>query len=684
MVKNTILLLFMLASISAFSQNRDTICGFDAYIAHSDVEAVEAMLQKASQKYGLSSQAKTNHDSIKVVPIVVHVIHLGGTENISEAQVLSQIQVLNEDFGKLEGTNGDGDGVDTRVRYCLANIDPAGNCTNGIVRLNTPLSNHQTYQRSLLKELSFWDNTRYLNIYVVKTINGNVGGYSSFPGGPADEDGIVVRHSLFGNTGTATGSGRTSSHELGHWLGLYHTFNNGCGTDPCTDGDYICDTPPQAAPSFSCTTLNTCSNDVPNLPDLKENYMNYTPDNCQDMFTQGQHDRIQATLDTLRPYIWTPENLVSTGCDSNYVAPELCAVVADLVTLTPEVCTGNSIYFIDKSLNGATSWTWSFPGGVPSSSTQQNPTVTYSDVGTYAVTLAVANANSSDLVEMTDLITVSIPGTGDPLYFSEDFDLGIYPPSTIEINNLDGGITWVLDSVASVSGQYSIKIDNLINTNYGSSDEMILPYLDFTTADPDSAVYMSFHWAYAKSDPSFSDELLVLISTDCGVNYDQVFYRTHSTLTSAPLHTTPFIPDSSQWRSAHIPLDLYQSESFVQLKFVNVTDGGNNLYIDNIYVGDGSGGFITGLVHPSAATKLTLYPNPSSGSATLQFSLTSQSAVGIEVYSILGQRIESMDKKVLAPGPHRMLLNTSTYPAGTYIIKVRANNTQAHIKLLVE
>jgi hypothetical protein len=131
-------------------------------------------------------------------------------------------------------------------------------------------------------------------------------------------------------------------------------------------------------------------------------------------------------------------------------------------------------------------------------------------------------------------------------------------------------------------------------------------------------------------------------------------------------------------------LDLYQSESFVQLKFVNVTDGGNNLYIDDIYVGDGSGGFITGLDHPSAATKLTLYPNPSSGSATLQFSLTSQSAVGIEVYSILGQRIEIMDKKVLATGPHRMLLNTSTYPAGTYIIKVRANNTQAHIKLLVE
>jgi len=128
-----------------------------------------------------------------------------------------------------------------------------------------------------------------------------------------------------------------------------------------------------------------------------------------------------------------------------------------------------------------------------------------------------------------------------------------------------------LDSLASVSGNYSIKINNLINTNYGSSDELVLPYFDLTSSDPDSNVYMSFKWAYAKSDPTFSDELLVLLSTDCGVNFTQVFYRTQTALVTGPTQTTPFIPDSTQWKSAFILLNNYRTSTYVQLKIVNVT-----------------------------------------------------------------------------------------------------------------
>ncbi|HAD97885.1 MAG TPA: PKD domain-containing protein, partial [Cryomorphaceae bacterium] len=338
-IKNTCFIaLLALSSFSLFSQN--TIpCYFDQYTNNKSLQAAEGKIQAALQKKLASAFKKESSDSVRTIPVVVHIIHNGGPENISDAQVQSQIQILNEDYGKMPGTNGDGNGVDTKVRFCLANKDPYGNCTNGIVRVNSPLTNHQSYQRALLKELSFWDNTRYLNIYIVKSINGNVGGYSSFPGGPPAEDGVVVRHNLFGNTGTApSGVGRTTTHELGHWFGLYHTFNNGCGTDTCSDGDYVCDTPPQALPSYNCSTKNTCSNDVPDKNDQKENYLNYTPGTCQNMFTNGQRKRIQATLDTIRTQIWQPANLVATGCDSNYVAPSVCPVTADFVTLTTDIC----------------------------------------------------------------------------------------------------------------------------------------------------------------------------------------------------------------------------------------------------------------------------------------------------------------------------------------------------------
>ncbi len=670
----------LLCSNSLFSQDV-TPCFFDQYTNKKHLAHVEQQIQAAIWRNSTHNSSRTSHD-VFMIPIVVHIIHEGGFENISDAQVESQIQILNEDYGKMTGTNGDGNGVDTHVRFCLANKDPSGNCTNGIVRIKSPLANHQSYQRALLKELSFWDNDRYLNIYVVKNINGNVGGYSSFPGGPPDEDGVVVRHNLFGNTGTASsGVGRTTTHELGHWLGLYHTFNNGCGSDLCTDGDYVCDTPPQAAPSFNCATFNTCSNDVPDVNDLKENYLNYTPGTCQNMFTKGQSKRIEATLTTIRRQIWSSSNLISTGCDSIYSAP--CSLVADFVTLTTEICIANSVYFMDRSLNKPTNWKWTFMGGNPATSTDQNPTVTYNSVGSYAVKLVVSDSTGSDSLETSSYITVNLPGRGDPLSFKENFDRGIYPPSTLTINNLDGGITWELDSMASVSGNYSLKINNLINTNYGSSDELILPHFDLGTAHPDSNVYMSFKWAYAKSDPTFSDEMLVLVSTDCGLNYSQVFYRTQAALATGPTQTTPFIPDSTQWKDAVISLNSYRNNSYVQLKIINVTDGGNNLYIDNIYVGDGSTATTSVSEKSDMSGFVVLYPNPNMGNSTFAFSLDRQRKVKIEVYSMQGQLVKSINEGAMIRGTHRVNISAAGLKQGVYFVRLTMGAIEKTVQMVI-
>lgn len=684
MKKTISIIILTLILFQGFSQQTKVYqpCFFDETINNKkSLLETEQKIQAAIRKKLSVSFKKASSDSTRIIPVVVHIIHDGGTENISEAQVQSQIQILNEDYGKLPGTNGDGNGVDTKVRFCLAKKDPNGNCTNGIVRIKSSLTNHQTYQRALLKELSFWDNTRYLNIYVVKNINGNVAGYSSFPGGPSSEDGVVVRHNYFGNTGTASSSlGRTISHELGHWFGLYHTFNNGCGINVCTDGDYVCDTPPQASPSYNCNTLNTCSNDNPDLNDLKENYMNYTPDACKDMFTAGQKQRIQATLDTIRTQIWTNTNLLVTGCDSNYIAPPNCPAIADFVTLTPEICVGNSVYFMDRSLNNPYSWQWSFPGGTPSVSSSQNPTVTYNSTGTYTVKLVVTDSTGSDSLEVAGYITVSQPGIGNSLSYSEDFDLGIYPPSSLTIINYDGGVTWELDSMASVSGNYSIKINNLINTNYGSSDELVLPYFDLTSSDPDSNVYMSFKWAYAKSDPTFSDELLVLLSTDCGVNFTQVFYRTQTALVTGPTQTTPFVPDSTQWKDAFILLNNYRTSTYVQLKIVNVTDGGNNLYLDNIYVGDGITA-ITSVQETGLETNFSVYPNPSTGQINIKFSEKEVGNVKITFTDISGKVL--INELISVNNTYPKVYSLANFSNGIYFISVEANGIKTTQKIIM-
>jgi len=122
---------------------------------------------------------------------------------------------------------------------------------------------------------------------------------------------------------------------------------------------------------------------------------------------------------------------------------------------------------------------------------------------------------------------------------------------------------------------------------------------------------MSFKWAYAKSDPTYSDEMIVLLSTDCGQTFNQVFYRSQNALATGPVQTTPFIPDSTQWKSAFVYLEPYRDESNVLVKIVNVTDGGNNLYIDDIYIGDGNDPVIPAAIKSThTLQEVSLYPNP--------------------------------------------------------------------------
>lgn len=678
-MKTSLSFIFLLSAAGLMAQQTPP-CWFDTYQRQNQsfIQNAETIIRNAAHT---DNASRASHN-IKIIPVVVHVIHNGGVENISDAQIQSQIDVLNEDFRKIAGTNGDGNGVDTEIEFCLAKISPDGHCTNGIVRVQSTLTNHLTYQRAMLKQLSYWDNTRYLNMYVVKSINGGSGiaGYSSFPGGPPDEDGIVVRYNYFGRTGTiATGSnGRTTTHEISHWFGLYHTFNNGCGTDTCTDGDYICDTPPAANPNYGCPTINSCSNDFPDVNDQIANYTDYSNDACKNMFTAGQKTRMDATLNTFRTQIWSAANVTATGCDTNFIPPVVCSPLADFTALTTNICVGSSIIFYNRSLNNPTNYQWIFAGGNPAISTVANPVISYSSPGTYDVTLIVSDSTGTDTLELFNYINVSVPVAGMPDTWGDDFENGNFPTNGLTIDNPDGGITWERTTDAAYEGTASARIQNLINTNYGQSDALLLPRIDFTALP--TPIKLGFKWAYARSDANYSDELIVLVSNDCGTTWTQKFYRTGNGLASGPTQTTLFIPNSSQWKTANIDLTSYSTSDHVDIKIVNVTDGGNALYIDSLKLGDFDFSTLLSSVSDfEERSNLLLFPNPAQTTLTVKLANNnSQNINEIDIINLVGERILQL-KNINAT---ETTLNTSQLPNGLYFLSVMSNGKYTQLKFI--
>ena len=282
-------------------------------LAPSDID-FESWLAAKIEEFKSRRLANPNYRaSVISIPVVVHVIHNGdayGTgENIRDEQVLSQIQVMNEDFRRMAGSPGFGPGVDVEIEFCLAQTDPSGNFTTGIDRVNLNLASFdRTAVEGNLKPNTIWDPTQYLNMWTCRfsgDLNG-VLGYAQFPsnsgltglaanGGAATTDGVIMAYNAFGSSAIyPAGSylvpydrGRTTTHEVGHWLGLRHIWGDG----GCTVDDFCADTPVAGAANFGCPTGTDSCPTSPGLDQI-QNYMDYTDDTCMDRFTQNQKERI--------------------------------------------------------------------------------------------------------------------------------------------------------------------------------------------------------------------------------------------------------------------------------------------------------------------------------------------------------------------------------------------------------
>jgi hypothetical protein len=270
----------------------------------SKIAAIEAFTQniqknKSTTINGSGSSVGQVTNEI-TIPVVVHVVYNTSQQNISDQQIISQINVLNQDYNRLNADTNNTAPVfrpyaaNCGIHFELAKVDTAGYATSGIVRKHTSIIAFTIDDRiksSANGGDDAWDKDRYLNIWV-GNLNAGVLGYSSVVGGPKEDDGVVVMFNAFGVNGSAAApfnKGRTATHEIGHWLNLIHTW----GDADCGD-DKVADTPPQQTADRGCPSgvLISCNNG-PN-GDMYSNYMDFVNDDCMNIFTEGQRDRMLA------------------------------------------------------------------------------------------------------------------------------------------------------------------------------------------------------------------------------------------------------------------------------------------------------------------------------------------------------------------------------------------------------
>ena len=293
-LKNYIFLLAFLCLTVSSQAQRD--CGAMDYLQlqiQQDQQRIQNLnkIELHTQQYLRNRQ--DNLRSLITIPVVVHVVYNNAAENISDAQIYSQIQVLNEDFRRL---NNDADNTwsqasDIEIEFCLASVDPNGNATNGITRTSTTRTSFGTNDQVKFTSSGgkdAWPASDYLNIWVCD-ISGSILGYAQFPGGSPSTDGVVNDYQYFGTTGTATAPfnlGRTMTHEVGHYLNLRHIWGDGgCGVD-----DLVSDTPASDDANYGCALGHVSCGTT----DMVQNYMDYSDDACMNLFTEGQKSRMRA------------------------------------------------------------------------------------------------------------------------------------------------------------------------------------------------------------------------------------------------------------------------------------------------------------------------------------------------------------------------------------------------------
>jgi PKD repeat protein len=417
-----------------------------------------------------------------------------------------------------------------------------------------------------------------------------------------------------------------------------------------------------------------------------ENYMDYQWGYCTNIFTLGQYQRIDGALNGYRRNLWSSENLLATGVLEDN--PPECAPIADFFSTTQYVCAGTEVNFYNSSYNGtATTFNWTFTGGTPASSSIENPTIIYNTPGTYAVSLQVNNAQGNNSITKTNYIHVYSTTTNINAPVSESFE--VTPINNFMIIN-DTGSVWQINNGTGDSGSKSIYLQNFTCNTAGSIDEFVTPAYDLT-ALPSGHAKVSFRVAYVgkyvagtilTAADTIYDKLTVYTSNDCGKTWQNRLVKSGENLaTTSPLETE-FTPSSTaQWAefSFIIQAGVVNTMDNMRLKFSFYSNGGNNIYIDDIN--------ITSLSDINSQTlagnEIKLYPNPANSDTKINLELKNSYNVSIQLIDINGRLINDVLNNKMSVGSYDIDINNiGNLATGVYYVRVRLDNNETFLPLV--
>jgi hypothetical protein len=659
MRKNLLLGAFAVFGLSTtlVAQEKHFNCGnykeqtLKLWAEHPELEADYYHLLHKSKTTG---QNKSGDDTtVYTIPIVFHILHEYGSENITDAQVIDAVAILNEDYSNTNPDNNTAVApFDTvvgtaKIRFKLANLDPYGNCTNGIEHIYTHMANYGDD----FSKLHQWNRKEYLNVWVTNTIGSSgVAGYAYYPNSTEGNffwaDGIYILNDYIGSIGTSNpGSSRALTHEIGHWLSLSHTWGNNNENNVACGDDAALDTPEtKGSPTGVCNyNANTC-NDTDqgssgywpiDVQDQVQNYMDYSY--CSMMFTKMQVNQMRNTLNEETAYrnnLWVDSNLVLTlGSTDFNAAPVQCAPIADFHILKHMICVGDNATYKNDSYNGTVdTYAWSFPGGTPATSSSPNPTVTYAQPGFYSATLTVSNAAGSSTKTITNVVYASAPwvehngpyvenfNSGNDFWISQNPENNHAYFHRIPSNGVDNSACYMLNNWKDVSNAAQFSDDYFYYDRLGYSKDSL------TTASYDlsntTGVTVSFDYAYGTKGTSLdvvTEKLVVYSSRDCGKTWTQrKLIQDEDLLTVGYVGNNNFMPNNnSQWKTASFSYTPNSSDTKTRFRFAfTASDVSSNLFIDNFNV---SG--TLGIADANLGT-ISVSPNPVAAGSDLNIEVS--------------------------------------------------------------
>ncbi len=642
---------------------------------------------QAYLKHYLANNSNQKDDKVYIIPVVFHLVHQYGSENITDQQVLDAMEVLNRDF---RAVNPDTAQIvpafknligDAKIEFRLATIDPDGNCTTGIDRLVS----QSTHEGGDEARYNAWDYYKYFNIWICDNLGGAAGYSYAYD--------VAMRSDYMGRIGTAGEYGsRALTHEVGHWASLPHIWGNTApGTECGNDG--IDDTPITKGflpGSVACDKEQSVC--IPPIVENHQNYMDYAY--CQRMFTPGQVANMRARLNqpgSTYNSLWQSSNLSATGTDgtnNRYCKPEPA-----FYTNKDVVCLNMPVIFRDNSSVGLVqNRTWTFQDGTPATSTDVSQEVRFSTAGWKTVTLSVSNAKGTNTLTSTKAVFVSNASVAQSAPYLESFTDPNVIGDTWLVKNLEENQTaFEIVSNVGYTDKNCLKLNGSDSQNgktlkdgNGDIDIMISPAFNLAGKNGWQISYKISVASKTTNQAEMNETFKLEYTSNCGGAWLTYKEYSKADLINAGYNGGTFVPTSEgQWKNVVIPVTNSLAKDNIRFRWTYTSSSkSNNLYFDDFKIAPADG--IEQL--PVNVSSVDVFPNPVTQQSVLSFDLTTDAAVSISLTDVTGKVVSAKQSEKYSIGSHSLHLNemTNGLSHGMYLLNLQIGTNSVTRKVIID